>query len=223
MTTNLPEDSYWWQPLEATDESSARTQILEAAYREIHLHGFQAASLSRILGRTGLTKGALYHHFPNKTALGLAVIDEVLARRIELSFIEPIRVAQDPIEALIELIEEAGRHFTLRDIELGCPLSALSEEMSSIDEDFRQRLVAIYERWRQTLVDAFRRQQETGRLDPAVDPESLATMVVATLEGCLQTGKITQSMERFMQCGCALMQYLNRIRQPEGNSENGTE
>jgi len=207
---NQPEDSYWWQPLEAGGDETARSQILEAAYREIHLHGFQAASLSRILKRTGVTKGALYHHFPNKTTLGLAVIDEVLARHIELS----LRDAEDPVEALIGIIEEAGRSFTLCDVELGCPLSTLSQEMASLDEDFRQRLMAIYERWRQTLEDAFRRQQAAGRLDPAVDPETLSTMVVATLDGCLQAGKISQSLERLMQCGCALTQFLKMIQRP---------
>lgn len=214
VTRNQPEDSYWWQPLEADADDSARAQILDAAYREIHLHGFQAASLSRILKRTGVTKGALYHHFPNKTALGLAVIDEVLARRIELSFIQPLTNAEDPVEALIGIIEEAGSSFTLCDVELGCPLSTLSQEMASLDEDFRQRLMAIYERWRQALEDAFRRQQAAGRLDPAVDPETLSTMVVATMDGCLQAGKISQSLQRLLQCGSALIQYLKMIQRP---------
>ncbi len=214
MTNAQTEDSYWWRPLEADTEDSSRAQILEAASREIHLHGFQAASLSRILKRTGVTKGALYHHFPNKTALGLAVVDEVLARRIELVFIQPLRDAEDPVEALIGIIEEAGCSFTLQDVELGCPLSSLAQEMASLDEAFRQRLMAIYERWRQALEDAFRRQQATGRLDPTVDPATLSTLVVATLEGCLQAGKISQSLQRLLQCGSALIQYLKMIRRP---------
>lgn len=41
-------------------------------------HGFQAASLNNILAKTGLTKGALYHHFPDKDRLGYAVIEEVI-------------------------------------------------------------------------------------------------------------------------------------------------
>ena len=55
-----------------------RDRILDAAFQEIHKYGFQAASLSNILDRTGLTKGALYHHFPDKDRLGHAVIEEVI-------------------------------------------------------------------------------------------------------------------------------------------------
>jgi len=68
---------YWWRVLEDESEPDTRSKILFAAYKEIHLHGFQAASLNNILAHTGVTKGALYHHFPNKTELGYAVIDEV--------------------------------------------------------------------------------------------------------------------------------------------------
>ena len=52
-----------------------RQRILEASFAEIHRQGFQAASVANILTTTGLTKGALYHHFPSKKDLGLAVID----------------------------------------------------------------------------------------------------------------------------------------------------
>jgi len=51
-----------------------RRKILESAFHEIHRNGFQAASLNPILERTGVTKGALYHHFPNKQTLGYAVL-----------------------------------------------------------------------------------------------------------------------------------------------------
>ncbi len=211
-TPEHPEHSYWWQPLDAAHEPSTREQILEAAYREIHIHGFQAASLSRILERTGVTKGALYHHFPNKTALGYAVVDEVLARRIEQSFIQPLNEADDPVDALIAIIEQAGSAFTLCDVELGCPLSSLSQEMSGIDEGFRQRLMAIYERWRSALQQAFERAQQSGRLTASVDVETLSVMVVATLDGCLQTGKITQNLDRLLQCGHGLIQYLRLLK-----------
>lgn len=57
---------------------TTRKRLLEAAFNEIHLHGFQAASISQTLRDTGLTKGALYHHFLNKQQLEPAVIDEVM-------------------------------------------------------------------------------------------------------------------------------------------------
>jgi AcrR family transcriptional regulator len=82
-------DVYWWRPLDDT-ELDTRGQILFAAYKEIHVNGFQSASLSNILKRTGVTKGALYHHFRDKSELGYAVVDEVIDTRIQQSFIHPL-------------------------------------------------------------------------------------------------------------------------------------
>ena len=67
--------------MQTKQPDQTRDKILHSAFCEIHRQGFQAASIANILQDTGLTKGALYHHFPTKQALGLAVIDEVIRRR----------------------------------------------------------------------------------------------------------------------------------------------
>jgi AcrR family transcriptional regulator len=57
---------------------ATRARILEAAFQEFYHHGFQGGSLNRIADAAGATKGALFHHFDGKNALGYAVVDEVL-------------------------------------------------------------------------------------------------------------------------------------------------
>ena len=77
-----------------------RQRILEAAFEEVYRNGFRSASLQRILADTGLTKGALYHHFPNKDALGHAIIDEVLRQHLWARWVEPVLHDKDPISGL---------------------------------------------------------------------------------------------------------------------------
>jgi TetR/AcrR family transcriptional repressor of nem operon len=210
-STQVP-DSYWWRPLEDESCSDTRSRILSAAYREIHLNGFQAASLNAILAHTGVSKGALYYHFPNKTELGYAVVEEVIARRIHLSFVQPLEQSDNAIEALIALIEQAGNAFTLRDIELGCPLGSLAQEMAGIDEGFRQRLNAIYALWHGAIIRAVEQARASGRIIDSIIPEQVAVMVVATLEGCLSAGKISQDLNKLLACGEGLIQYLKLIQ-----------
>ena len=208
-------DVYWWRPLDDT-EPDTRGKILFAAYKEFHLNGFQSASLSRILAHTGATKGALYHHFPNKTALGYAVVDEVIAQRIELSFIEPIRHFEDPIEGLIEFVRGAGDAFSMTDIELGCPLSVLAQEMAPIDEGFRTRLTAIYEKWRGAIAGLLQRAQREGRIDETVDTEAMSATLMSIMEGSLSAAKVTQSLDTLHLCGTGMIQFLQLIRTPAG-------
>jgi TetR/AcrR family transcriptional repressor of nem operon len=202
---------YWWRPLDDV-ELDTRGTILTAAYREIHLNGFQSASLSNILARTGVTKGALYHHFPNKTQLGYAVVDEVISRRINLGFIEPLDHFDDPIEGFIQLIQQAGEAFSLTDIELGCPLSVLAQEMAPIDEGFRLRLTAIYEHWHQSIAAVLQRGQQDGLIVDTIDPQAMAVTIAAILEGSLSAAKVAQDLAKLHQCGYGLTQLLQLIR-----------
>jgi AcrR family transcriptional regulator len=57
------------------DPERTRERLLQAAFREIHRSGFQSASIDTILAATNVTKGALYHHFESKEALGYAASD----------------------------------------------------------------------------------------------------------------------------------------------------
>ena len=54
-----------------------RQQILEVTADLLHKHGFKGLRVDEVVEKTGLTKGAIYHHFPNKQALGYAVVDEL--------------------------------------------------------------------------------------------------------------------------------------------------
>lgn len=210
------DDVYWWRPLDGA-ELDTRGKILFAAYKEIHVNGFQSASLSNILARTGVTKGALYHHFPNKTALGYAVVDEVIARRIYLSFIYPLEHFDDPIDGFIQLIQNAGDRFSMTDIELGCPLSVLAQEMASIDEGFRQRLTQIYDQWHQSIADVLSRARDDGLIIDEVDTDTMAITIVAIMEGSLSAAKVSRNLDKLYRGGCGLTQLLQLIRTSPGS------
>jgi AcrR family transcriptional regulator len=202
---------YWWRPLEES-QPDTRGKILFAAYREIHCQGFQSASLSNILAGTGVTKGALYHHFPNKTELGYAVIDEIIAQRIYLSFVKPLHNFDNPIDGLIELIRASGDAFSLTDIQLGCPLTALAQEMAPIDEGFRTRLAKIYDQWHGSIATSLKLAQEKNLIRDDVDPYTAAVTIVATMEGAINAAKVAQDLQKLYCCGAGLIQYLQLIR-----------
>ena len=48
---------------------ATRRNILDAAQGLILQHGFAGASIDRIIGDAEITKGAFFHHFPNKATL----------------------------------------------------------------------------------------------------------------------------------------------------------
>lgn len=192
-----------------------RQDLLQAAFDEIHRTGFQAASLNRILKRTGVTKGALYHHFPSKKALGYAVLDEMIRQQMLEFWIKPLQ-RDNPVDVMITLLRESGHRMTLGDIRLGCPLANLAQEMSPVDEGFRERIETVYGEWRAGLADALEHGQAAGWVRADINPMGMAVMLVASLEGCLAAAKSAQSRKILQQCGESLIQVLESLR-AQGN------
>jgi AcrR family transcriptional regulator len=189
-----------------------RQKILESAFQEIHRNGFQAASLTPILERTGVTKGALYHHFPNKQTLGFAVLDEVIKDTVLQFWLRPLEEYTDPIDGLKRLISEAGKNISNEDVLLGCPLNNLCLEMSPINDGFRQRVNQIYELWREAFARALRSGQANGTVSKSIDTMGCATFIVASLAGCRSLAKSTQSRDVLTACGQNLIRYLETLR-----------
>lgn len=191
-----------------------RTEIIQAAYEEIRVHGFQRASLDNILCDVGVTKGALYHHFKNKLELGYAVIDELIMKEIYERWVIPLQKASKPLDALIEVVKNARACIGKENINYGCPLNNLSQEMSLVDEGFRLRLNRIYENWRTGIASALERAQKGGVIDPGLDVEKAAAFIVAALEGTLGMAKTSQSTAVLDLCVDGLLDYLKHLPHP---------
>jgi len=59
---------------------ATRDRILQAALQVFAEKGYHRAAVDDIVHASGTSKGAVYHHFPNKEALFLALVDEFSAR-----------------------------------------------------------------------------------------------------------------------------------------------
>jgi len=124
-----------------------RRRLLEAGQAEVYVHGFQATSIDAILARTGLTKGAFFHHFPAKADFGYALVDEVLTDMIAAQWVTPLRDAADVAETIATEFEKGAAVLAEQRPILGCPLNNLAQEMNPLDEGFRQRTCAVFALW----------------------------------------------------------------------------
>ena len=189
-----------------------RLTLLEAAFSEIHHNGFQAASLTQILADTGLTKGALYHHFPDKQALGLAVIEEMVRPRLAAMMFEPLAHTRTPLAAMQALLKARSAEPDPWVVTLGCPLNNLMQEMSPLDEAFRLSLNALFEDWLAVVKQALTRGKKSGEVKQEIDSAETAFFIVAALEGCIGMSKNTQSVAAYRGCLGQLVRYLDTLK-----------
>ncbi len=199
-----------------------REKLLTAAFDEIYRRGFQAASLETILTQAGVTKGALYHHFPDKAALGYAVVDEVVKGLLLERWLGLLQEqAGDPLTALQRVLRHRAAELTSDELELGCPLNNLAQEMSPLDERFRRVVNTTFELWRNGFAEALRDGQAEGSVRREVDAKKVAAFVVAAVEGSYGLAKSAQSASMLRSNLELLSDYLDTLRPARGRRAAG--
>jgi TetR/AcrR family transcriptional repressor of nem operon len=189
-----------------------RERILQAAYEEIHRNGFRSASVDQILAETGLTKGALYHHFPNKAALGYAVVDEVIRAEVEGIWIDPIDRAENPLDGLRGVFESFSPKDMRTVCTIGCPLNNLAQEMSPIDEEFRRRIQGVYAVWHRGIASRLEKGKTGGHVRLDLDCAQAATFLIATIEGATGLAKNSQDPQVLLACTWGIFQFIELMR-----------
>lgn len=196
----------------ARDPDATRTRLLRATFQEVHRSGFQATDLDTILRTAGVTKGALYHHFENKDALGYALVDELLRDLTRDKWLRPLADAADPVEALSRIVRTTS--LAARDVENGCPVNNLAQEMSPVDEGFRRRVARVFEEWRGGVADALRSGQRRGLVRRDLDPDEAATFFIAAYEGFISLAKAARDPRVLAAGRQSLARHLESLRAP---------
>jgi AcrR family transcriptional regulator len=200
----------------ARDPERTRERVLQAAFQEIYHSGYRGADLDAILAAAGVTKGALYYHFDNKEALGYAVVDEVIASQTHQKWVQPLRNGKNPIDDLVRIVQSES--LKREDVQRGCPLLNLSQEMSGLDEGFRRRTARIFKDWHDAIAEALREGQKRGVVRSDINANETATFLIAAYEGYVVLTKNSQDA-RTMKAGQRRVSgHLESLRPARGRT-----
>ena len=192
---------------------NTRERLLDAAAKEILENGFRAASLDAILSRTGVTKGALYHHFPSKKDLGLAVIDEVYRPAALAPWLKRLADCDDPVTAITDMLQvKSSSCSATRSVRCGCPMNNLAQEMASVDEDFRLKVESVFHDWRTAIADALERGKAEGFVRDNLDTMKAATFITCVIEGAVGAAKNSRQPEIVADCMETLQTFIQTVR-----------
>lgn len=188
---------------------STKDKLLDSAYKEIYMYGFQGCSVDRILTDANVPKGSMYYHYKSKKELALGVIKERISPKMTTFFSFENLSDGDAIEILKEkIIAMSNIEYLLK---YGCPLNKLVREMFSLDEDFKKELDYIYKKIllnvEQLLSYALSKNQIIR-----IDIKSLALFIYTTIIGNLSLGESSATKESFLGSLEHLFNYLNSIK-----------
>jgi len=87
----------------------------------------------------------------------------------------------------------------------------VAQEMSPLDEGFRNRVEKVYSRWERRMTEAFLRAQRDGHMRKDVDASEAAAFVIATTQGAIGLAKNAQATEVFSKSVRGLTRYLEGL------------
>ena len=186
-----------------------RQAILEAAGEEFSRHGYAGAGIAQVVLRAGLTKGALFHHYPDKRALALAWIGELLLPEIGTLWIAPLEDVNslDGLRAFCRM-----RCLALKPGDATCVLVALTAETAAADPLLGEALQGVLKRWRDAVEGLLERGRAGGWIHRSIQPAVEAAMLVACFCGFSVNRQGAPDEGVLRVCATAMEGYLETLR-----------
>lgn len=173
--------------------------------------GYYNTSVDDILKKLELSKGAFYYHFDSKEDFFVQIIQNLLARKVYSSLIEPIEGHENPLTLITNCFDEAMETAVHNEMDFGCILSNFLTEFNGKNEVIMYHLNEIVTVWEVNLISALQKGKFNGYLDRHVDCEAVATFLMSSYFGAriLMTGLSPSAKKyRFM---TQLRQYFKSI------------
>lgn len=114
---------------QSPERGDARTRLLEAARDIIRKKGFAATSVDDICQSAGVTKGAFFHHFKTKEALGVAAANHWAETTSALFAAAPYHAPDDPLDRILAYLDFRKSIIGGEIFEFTCLVGTMAQEV----------------------------------------------------------------------------------------------
>lgn len=194
-------------------ERDTRSRIIQAAMELFWLKGFGSTSIADILSRSQVNSGSLYHFFPGKQDLLIAVL-EAYRDGIGAMLLEPAWAGVgDPVEKVFALLGKYRSLIVETECEYGCPIGSLALELHEADPAVRRLLAQNFEGWVGAVEACL--EEARDRFPPATDLRALAELALTVMEGGVMQARTHRDVAHFDRSVAQLRVYLEMLTAKE--------
>jgi len=196
-----------------------RERILFAAMRLFAEKGYLSTSVADILKEAGAHSGSLYHFFPTKQDVLVAVLG-MYRDGIEPMLLMPAwDGVSDPIERVFALLGRYRQSLQDTDCCYGCPIGSLALELHEPDLAVRERLAANFSIWTEAIHECL--TAAGARLPADCERGELAAFVLSTMEGAVMQARTYRALKPFDAAVRQLRAYFAHLLREDSPSRAG--
>ncbi|HEY3611672.1 MAG TPA: TetR/AcrR family transcriptional regulator [Pseudonocardiaceae bacterium] len=171
------------------DDPNTRERILRTACGLFQRQGYHATGLNQVLAEGKAPKGSLYFHFPRGKEQLAAEAVTVGGRDVRDELRDALAAAQGPVDGLAAVADLLGARLAATGFRAGSPIATVALDVAAESEPIRTACAAAYTSWGAELTEWF-----ASWGVPADRRASLATVVIAALEGALVLARVRQEV-----------------------------
>src|ERR1700733_3753579 len=153
-----------------------RRKILDAAVDVFNEVGYASADRGTIIERTGMTKGAFYHHFDSMESLASAIIDE--GAKLVL---DALATMSDSFSPALENMVHGS--FVAADLFTSDKVVRTAEQLTLAFGKFNDTAAAAYTTWVEAMTVQARRAIAEGDIRAELDPHVVSESIIAATFG----------------------------------------
>jgi len=183
------------QIVEMPKPSATRDRLVNSARHLFWERGFAGTSMSDLLAHAEVNSGSFYHFFESKESLLRAVLEMYLGALRPMVVDPAFETTADPLGRIFAILEGYRQRILQTECQYGCPLGRLALEIDPENRPAHRLIAENFRGW----IDAIREclDQMKDRLPEGTDAESLATYVLAVMEGGVMISRSSASVEPF--------------------------
>jgi AcrR family transcriptional regulator len=168
-------------------------EVLESAMNLFWRRGYQATSITDIESATGLTKGSIYKAFDNKRDLFVKCLERYMVNESYKAIL--LRNADRPVvEAFANVLDVLIDSVSGSDRPCGCLATNVIDELVSVDKGLLRKASQGLAGMQNTLELRLRYAKEKGELRPDANVETLASLLMVTLQGLVVLSMSTKDV-----------------------------
>ena len=193
-----------------TKGQETHKHILTESRKLFTVQGFQNTSISNIIAATGVKKGNLYYYFPSKEELGLAVLLD--ARDEFFHILDNSLFGETPTQKIIHSCNSIMELMQQTNFVGGCLFGNTALEMTDSNSRFGKIIQEIFSHWTERIEHELQQAANMGILNSPLPIDSLATAIVAILEGGIMLSRVYQNKNGLEDCILTIRSFIEPSR-----------
>lgn len=197
----------------APERGSARTRLLEAARDIIRAKGYAATTVEDLCAAAAVTKGAFFHHFESKEALGVAAAERWAETTSALFSAAAYHQPLDPLDRVLGYVAFRRAIIAGTAAEFSCLAGTMLQEVHESSDAIRAACGRAILGHAATLVADIEAVRQERGVTGEWTAESLARHTQAVLQGAFILAKAGADPELARECVDHLDRYLRLLLQ----------